>query len=165
MERVLDTAALLHWPIGQLSGGICAFSQRQELEKLSPSRSLLVETVEIQWMTPTTTMLELARQAASTSGDLPRLSPVDIDVLALALGLQAVLVSDDYRLQNTLKRQGGTVQTVVNAESSSVWSWELRCSGCRDSAEVPPHANTATRGPVQDCPRCGSSMHIKRKRG
>ncbi len=31
--RVLDKAALLYWPMDKLAGGICAESQKEELEK------------------------------------------------------------------------------------------------------------------------------------
>ena len=109
MERVLDTAALLHWPPNRLAGGVCATSQRQELERLSTARAMLIETADIQWRVPAPASLKDAKSAASTSGDLARLSDVDLDVLALALAYRAVVVTDDYRLQNTYRHAGGTV--------------------------------------------------------
>ena len=120
MERVLDTAALLHWPPNRLAGGLCATSQRQELERLSTARAMLIETADIQWRAPAPASLNNAKSAASASGDLARLSDVDLDVLALALAHQAVLVTDDYRLQNTYRHAGGTVEPVVNRPSKQV---------------------------------------------
>ena len=49
MQRVLDTAALLHWPMNQLAGGICAESQRRELSQLSEARSMLIDAADRQW--------------------------------------------------------------------------------------------------------------------
>ena len=49
MQRVLDTAALLHWPMNQLAGGICAESQRRELSQLSEARSMLIDAADIRW--------------------------------------------------------------------------------------------------------------------
>ena len=95
MERVLDTAALLHWPVARLNGGICAGSQRSELERLSPARTMLIEAANLDWRTVSSSALDDAKDCAGASGDLPRLSDVDLDVLALALQESAILVTDD----------------------------------------------------------------------
>jgi len=165
MERVLDTAALLHWPVERLGGGVCAISQQEELRNLNESRSLLMETVALDWRIVPPEWRVLATQRASETGDLPRLSDVDLDVLALALGLQANLVTDDYRLQNTYKHAGGTVEPVANKVSKAVWLWELRCTGCRDVAAVPPDVKRSKDEPAGECSRCGSPMVVKRRRG
>ena len=47
---VLDTAALLHWPVERLQGGIVAHSQLEELRNLSPQRAMLLESIEMEWM-------------------------------------------------------------------------------------------------------------------
>ena len=41
--EVLDTAALLSWPVHMLVNGLCATSQLSEVQRLSPARHLLVE--------------------------------------------------------------------------------------------------------------------------
>ena len=79
---VLDTAALLHWPVERLQGGIVAHSQLEELRNLSPQRAMLLESIEMEWMSMGTGDAE---DAASKTGDLPRLSPVDLEVLACLL--------------------------------------------------------------------------------
>ena len=73
--------------------------------------------------------LKRAKDCAKATGDLARLSDVDLDVLALALP-EAVLVTDDYRLQNAYQHAGGAVEPVANAPSKHVWIWEQRCTGC-----------------------------------
>ncbi len=67
---------------------------------------MLVQALDIDWRDADAAWLNQARECAAQSGDLPRLSDVDIEVLALALGLQLPLVTDDYRLQNTMKFSG-----------------------------------------------------------
>ena len=57
---VLDTAALLHWPVERLQGGIVAHSQLEELRNLSPQRAMLVESIEIEWMSMDTKEAETA---------------------------------------------------------------------------------------------------------
>jgi UPF0271 protein len=165
MQRVLDTAALLHWPVQELTGGVCADSQRLELERLSTARLMLVEGADLTWRQPSAQWLNEAKDAASQTGDLPRLSDVDLDVLALALGLELPLVTDDYRLQNTVQHAGGAIVAVANAPSTAVWLWELRCTGCRDVSEVPEGVKRSKGQAAGECQRCGSPMVVKRKRG
>ena len=165
MERVLDTAALLHCPPNRLTGGVCATSQRQELERLSPARSMLIEAADLQWRSPSVTALEQAKATAIASGDLARLSDVDVDVLALAISLQAVLVTDDYRLQNTYRHAGGEVEPVVNAASKQVWIWEQRCKGCGATSSLESDVARSKQGSTGECRICGSPLEIKRRKG
>ena len=97
---VLDTAALLHWPAERLQGGIATHSQLDELRKLSPQRAMLVESIEMEWMSMGTGDAE---SAAANTGDLPRLSPVDLEILAVALATGQTLFTDDYSLQNVCR--------------------------------------------------------------
>ena len=164
MERVLDTAALLHWPSNRLAGGVCAPSQAEELERLSPARMLLVESADLEWRAVSEDALEAARACAGATGDLPRLSDVDLDVLALALAAEAVLVTDDYRLQNAYRHAGGSVESVANAPSKQVWIWEQRCTGCGATSPVSGDATRSRKGQLGSCNVCGSPVVIKRRR-
>ena len=165
MERVLDTAALLHWPPDRLNDGVCAPSQRVELERLSPARAMLVEAVNIEWRPVSKAAMEQAVAAATVSGDLPRLSDVDLDVLALALEANAVLYTDDYRMQNTHKLAGGAVEAVVNVASKHVWIWEQRCTGCGAVSAVDGEVKRSKHDVVGECRVCGSALKVKRRRG
>ncbi len=162
--RVLDTAALLHWPVTELVGNICAMSQQAELERVSPQRWMLIQAIDIEWREVSEQWLETAKECAAQSGDLPRLSDVDLDVLALALGLELALVTDDYRLQNTMNAAGKTSKSVGTAGTKQVWKWELRCTGCRTAQDVPEDVSRSKKGEVGDCDRCGSPLVLKRKR-
>ena len=162
--RVLDTAALLHWPVSELTGNICAVSQQAELERVSPQRWMLVQALDIDWRDVPPNLLSEAKECAAQSGDLPRLSDVDLDVLALALGLNLPLVTDDYRLQNTMNAAGKQSATVGTKGAKQVWKWELRCTGCRISIDVPENVSRSKKGDVGDCDRCGSPLVLKRKR-
>ena len=98
------------------------------------------------------------------SGDLPRLSDVDVDVLALAIALDATLVTDDYRLQNTMQALQRPTKSVGTTGAKQVWRWELRCTGCRATSPVPANVDRSKKGSVADCDVCGSPMNIKRAR-
>ncbi len=151
---VLDTAALLHWPVDRLAGGIVAHSQLDELRRLSPERAMLVESIEMEWMSMGTGDAE---QAAANTGDLPRLSPVDLEVLALALATGHTLYTDDYSLQNVCRSLGHSFEPVSNRKSTQQWSWQLRCIGCRATKKADSQSE-------QECEICGSVMKVKRAR-
>jgi len=151
---VLDTAALLHWPVERLLGGIVAHSQLEELRKLSPQRAMLLESIEMEWMSMGTGDAE---NAASTTGDLPRLSTVDLEILAIALATGQTLYTDDYSLQNVCRHLNHPFESVSNKRSQEQWSWELRCIGCRATKKADSQVE-------QQCDVCGSVMKVKRSR-
>lgn len=151
---VLDTAALLHWPVNRLVGGIVAHSQLDELRKLSPERAMLVESIDMNWMS---CGLGEATEAASSTGDLPRLSPVDLEILALAILTGEKLFTDDYSLQNVCRSLGHDFESVSNKKSTQQWGWQLRCIGCKATKKVESQTE-------QECEICGSPMKVKRVR-
>jgi rRNA maturation endonuclease Nob1 len=151
---VLDTAALLHWPVERMVGGIVAHSQLEELRRLSPQRAMLIESIDIEWMSMGTSDAE---SAAATTGDLPRLSPVDLDILALALATGEKLFTDDYSLQNVCRSVNHPFEAVSNKRSRQQWSWELRCIGCRATKKADSQKE-------EECDICGSPMKVKRSR-
>ena len=151
---VLDTAALLHWPVNRLVGGIVAHSQLDELRKLSPERAMLVESIDMNWMS---CGLGEATEAASMTGDLPRLSPVDLEILALAILTGEKLFTDDYSLQNVYRSLGHDFESVSNKKSTQQWGWQLRCIGCKATKKVESQTE-------QECEICGSPMKVKRVR-
>ena len=125
--RVLDTAALLHWPVERCRGGIVAVSQQEELLRVDEQRSMLMETASLDWQVPLAPALERAKQIASETGDLPRLSPVDVDILALAIDLNLPLITDDYRMKNVARKAGIPVEGVLTKGGKKQWKWILRC--------------------------------------
>ncbi|MDC0556996.1 hypothetical protein OAO34_04345 [Candidatus Poseidoniaceae archaeon] len=151
---VLDTAALLHWPVERMVGGIVAHSQLEELRRLSPQRAMLIESIDIEWMSMGTGDAE---NAAATTGDLPRLSPVDLDILALALATGETLFTDDYSLQNVCRSVSHPFEAVSNKRSRQQWSWELKCIGCRATKKAESQKE-------EECDICGSPMKVKRSR-
>ena len=89
---------------------------------------------------------------------------VDVDVLALALGLDLPLFTDDYRLQNIMQSAGKATSSVESKGAKQVWRWELRCTGCRTKTEVPSDVDRSKKGAVKDCDICGSPMMLKKAR-
>ena len=151
---VLDTAALLHWPVEKLAGNLVANSQMAELENLSPERAMLVEALDLRWESPDTKDAEIA---AAKTGDLPRLSPVDLDVIAIAINSNETLYTDDYSMQNVCRFLGLDFQPVFNQKSKKQWFWQLKCIGCRATKEIEIEKE-------ETCEICGSPMKVKKAR-
>lgn len=151
---VLDTAALLHWPVEKIAGNLVANSQMVELENLSPERAMLVEALDIRWESPDTKDAEIA---AAKTGDLPRLSPVDLDVIAIAINSNETLYTDDYSMQNVCRFLGLDFQPVFNQKSKKQWFWQLKCIGCRATKEIEIEKE-------ETCEICGSPMKVKKAR-
>ena len=115
---------------------------------------MLIESIDIEWMSMGTGDAE---NAAATTGDLPRLSPVDLDILALALATGETLFTDDYSLQNVCRSVSHPFEAVSNKRSRQQWSWELRCIGCRATKKAESQKE-------EECDICGSPMKVKRSR-
>ncbi|MDD1674935.1 MAG: nucleotide-binding protein [Methanomicrobiales archaeon] len=93
---------------------------------------------------------ESVRSYASRTGDSRRLSPADVDVLAVALELGASVYTDDFSIENVAHALAIPVISLREREARPV-RWKFRCSGCGRYAR--------SEG---ECPICGAA--VKRKR-
>jgi len=91
--------------------------------------------------------------AGNLTGDIGELSPADIDVLAKALELNGILVSDDYAVQNVAQHLGIRVQAAALKVAEKL-IWEKKCMAC---------GKRFTKGEV--CPVCGSPGKKRSRRG
>lgn len=91
---------------------------------------------------------------ARKGGDDARLSRVDVDVLAVALGTGGELATDDYTVQNVALRLGVPCRGVQQAGITSAYRFVPRCTGCRRILEKP----------ADECPVCGSPVRAVRDR-
>ena len=74
---------------------------------------------------------DLARveAAAVRTGDAGVLSATDRDILALALELPAILVTDDFAVQNVAHHLGVETRSIRQRPARTI-RWRYRCSGC-----------------------------------
>ncbi|MDD1667387.1 MAG: nucleotide-binding protein [Methanomicrobiales archaeon] len=95
---------------------------------------------------PSAENLRRVTQAAGETGDAPRLSAADADLLALSLDLGATVVTDDYAVQNVALRLGLGVRGILQRKAQPR-RWKYRCPGCNRRYQA---AGT--------CPDCGSAL-------
>ncbi|GAB7014960.1 NOB1 family endonuclease [Methanogenium cariaci] len=67
--------------------------------------------------------------AARKSGDLTVLSETDTGILALAVELNAAVMTDDFAVQNTAQRLEIPVIPILQRRAKKR-TWKYRCTGC-----------------------------------
>ena len=56
---MLDTAALINWPIELLDGGFVVENQRLEISRVSPDRMLSIEAANLIWKSPSLSLIHI----------------------------------------------------------------------------------------------------------
>ena len=126
-DEVLDTAALISWPIIRLNGCYVMPSQKIELCRIYPEKEIKIDSAELIWIEPDKKSLQFATNLAIETGDMAGLSEIDLGILAVSIYLKKTLVTDDYRLQNLAEKAGIDWMTVTTDGITELWRWELRC--------------------------------------
>ena len=96
---------------------------------------------------------ELVAAAAQETGDAGVLSPVDSQLLALALERDATLITDDFAMQNVAASLGIAWLPVETDGIAKQLRWRWSCSGCQQRWDE-PHG---------ECPTCGSELRRTRR--
>jgi len=97
-----------------------------------------VETLlgtRIRRFAPSAESREKVRSISSDTGDIDRLSPTDIDVLALAIELDAPIISDDYSIQNVCRMMNIRCISLEESGIRRIFFWKFRCAGCGKTFE------------------------------
>ena len=101
---VLDTSALISWPLSELNGSMIVNSQIAELEKFSPTRAQIIQSLGLIISEPSRDSISEISKLAVETGDMSGISQTDLSLVALAYSKGAVLVTDDYRMQNLAEK-------------------------------------------------------------
>ncbi len=99
--------------------------------------------------------IEKVVKVAKRTGDIYKLSDTDIKLLAKTLdeiekGNDAVLVTDDYSIQNVAMFLGLKIENIIQPTISKAFKWIKVCKGCGRRVE----------GDI--CPVCGSETILRR---
>jgi UPF0271 protein len=144
---VADTSAFMMGP---------GFSGEDEVhvppgvERELAGKGLMGGTTEliIRVATPSGTSMDQVAKAARATGDDARLSPTDMEVLALALDTGLPIMTDDYSIQNMASHMGLKVEPVSERGITEERRWSYRCKGCRRTFDKK----------MDECPICGSEV-------
>jgi rRNA maturation endonuclease Nob1 len=159
MVHVADAAAFYVGIMNQGGNYYTTPDVMAEVEHL-PSAKLVAETLKslgrLEIEEPTALQVKSVTTQASRTGDLAKLSPTDISILALAADLhvrlgQVDLISDDYSVLNVARSLSLEVRSVSNRGIARKIRWVLYCPGCGKSY----------RGKVMECNVCGTALKRK----
>ncbi len=117
----------------------------------------IMELMKVRIETPLQSFIREVLSKARATKDYEELSSTDIDLLAKALEYkrieEAILITDDYAVQNTAIQLGITVKPAGQKKIRDVLLWEKFCIGCK------------RRFPQGDeCPICGTQLKKIRKK-
>lgn len=157
-KYVLDTSALLSGrglPEGALYTTPSVLEEMRPGGRMRRKLDFYLET-KIRVQEATQEALAKVKEAAIKTGDAARISETDAGVLALAIdiGPDAVILTDDYSIQNIAKALGVKYHAMQVSGIKAQFQWEYVCSGCRRKYD----------SPRETCPECGSKVGTKRKK-
>jgi len=130
-------------------------SVREELEGESAYRYDAMEGADMYVHLPEEGTVNRIRRAAENTGDADVLSDTDVSLLATAFELDAVLVTDDYAMQNVASRLDVGVEAIAQEGITEERDWSFQCQGCGREFDEDK----------ERCPICGSSLSRKNSSG
>jgi UPF0271 protein len=154
MRAILDTSALLTGGYPEMEEMFTTPDVIRELEAKGMTfelRSFIDMKVGV--VSPSREGIDRVMEASLVSGDSERLSPTDVGLLALALDEDAVLITDDYSMQNLAEILGIEYRGVMFPKITKRVSWRYRCEGCGRRYEE--HSEV--------CDVCGARLRTYRK--
>ncbi len=145
-KLILDTSAILSRRVSLMNGNIVttpSVLDEIRLGKIARYTGFSSDMMDI--LAPGKESLYAAKEAARATGDLHELSSTDLDVIALCLELNGILVTDDYAMQNVASRLGIEFMGADLKPIERDIKWQYRCTGCGKTFQQ--H--------VEICPVCG----------
>lgn len=148
-KKVLDAGALLNSNFFGFSDALMPPSVADEVKSRSDVLQTLLDSGSVKIKAPSERWVRKVREVARRMGELNTLSEADVHALALALEEDAVLVTDDFHVQNVAEELGIPFQQVTERIREKR-TWRLKCVNCKKTY---PHAYRGKR-----CPVCGGKL-------
>ncbi len=147
--RILDTSAILSREISYIAPDTYVTSSViGEIQKGAISRNMESVISSISVKDPDPEYLSRAMERAKATGDLRRVSKVDLDVVALGLELNGIVVTDDYSMQNLCLALGVEFTGIEIPVIKKSIVWGFRCTGC----------GRHYKEKLKECPVCGHRL-------
>ncbi len=158
---VLDASAIIGGFISKKTANFVTASVINEIKDFNSKINLetALEDGSIKIIEPDPSDLKEVKNVINRSGDILRLSSVDINLVALGFKLKReskdpTVVTDDYSMQNVLKIVGIPYRSVLTKGIDEIYGWVKICKGCKK--KYPPEYDS------DECEICGTRIIKKR---
>jgi UPF0271 protein len=158
---VLDASAIIG---GFISKKLKNFITATVISEIKDTKSKIklesaIDDGYITIMEPDPIDIKKVNDVIDKSGDVLRLSTVDINLVALAFKLKRklidpIVVTDDYSMQNVLKIVGIEYRSILTEGINEIYGWVKVCKGCKK--KYPPEYD------FDECEICGTRIIKKR---
>ncbi len=155
-KKLLDTSVINRSDLNYSDGGYVTTNKVLSELRDETAKSVLESAIAgglIKVEGPGSGYIKKVREKAGETGDLQRLSDTDLELIALALEKNYLLLSDDYSIQNMCKHldieYGGGVQEGIKRKLK----WFMVCEGCGRKKPYDPD--------IKECSVCGSRLRKK----
>ena len=134
MKLILDSSAILS---GKYNSADHEFytspSISQELEKsdMNEKFNYMIDA-GLRIMAPSRNSLQTVRSGAEKTGDIHRLSELDLELLSLALELDGVILTNDYSIQNLASELNIRFLSLSEEGITNVITWHYQCKSRTD---------------------------------
>ena len=129
------------------------FDEVKHIKRSHGAIEALLESNNLQIQNLDTKSIKKVVAASRRTGDYTKLSEADISIIALALQLEIVLVTDDFAVANVATTLKIPVKSVASKGITHTRSWIAYCSAC--SRAFGPNA--------KECRLCGNRLRRKYK--
>lgn len=131
------------------------FTVSEVVDEVRPDRKELgfASALGLSVLTPNDDSIHAVEDAARKTGDISRMSTVDVQLVALAFQLSGILLTDDYSMQNTARSMNVDFRPLAQQGIRKVVTWYHRCRYCGQYQEK--H--------YEECPTCAGPMKTTRK--
>ena len=129
------------------------FDEVKHIKRSHGAIEALIESNTLQILNSDRKSIEKVVAAARRTGDYAKLSDADISIIALALQLEIVLVTNDYAVANVATTLKIPVKPVTGKGITHTRRWIAYCSAC--GRAFGPNA--------KECRLCGNKLRRKYK--
>lgn len=150
---ILDTSAILSGFVINFNEILITPKVFEEIKKGKAKRNLDLNIDNIKTVEPDQKYEKMVKDAALITNDFLNLSETDIEVLAVAIQYNAIIITNDYAIQNVAKFMSISFQSFGMNQIKSLVIWKYKCTGCSR------YFNKF----YKECPVCGSPIKRVRK--
>ncbi|HIE33514.1 MAG TPA: hypothetical protein EYP86_00030 [Candidatus Altiarchaeales archaeon] len=153
-HKVLDTSGILRTSL-DFSDSVYYITNSVLQELQDENARIAIESAiksgSVVVRDPSIEFLKRVKRAAEKTGDIGKLSETDIDIIALALERNLIIVTDDYGIQNVASLLGLSYETVSQEGIGMRVKWIMFCKAC----------NSEYSTNKEFCDICGSELRRK----